>query len=83
MRSVILTRTLLGSSSFKGLARVYIFIVKRVNFPRGPTKMNNRNMGFSKIGKCRFSRGFLVKTWKDFCYPIIKLAGKVTDCKIS
>ena len=49
-----------------------IFIVKRVNFPRGP-----------KIGKCGFSGGFLVKIWKDVCYPMGKLAGKVQDCSIS
>ena len=40
--------------------------MKRVNFPSGP-----------KIGKCGFSEGFLVKTWKDICYPIGKLTGKV------
>ena len=45
--------------------------------------MNNRNMGFSEIVKCGFSRRFLVKTWKGFCYPIGKLAGKVADCRVS
>ena len=57
--------------------------MKRVSFLGGPTEMNNRNMVFSKIGKCGFYRGFLVKSWKDFCYPIGELAGKVTDCRIS
>ena len=58
--------------------------MKCVNFPSGLTEMNNnRNMGFSKIGKYGFSRGFLVKAWKDLCYPIGKLAGKAKDCRIS
>ena len=39
-------------------------------------------MRSSKIGKCGFARGFLVKTWKDLCYPIVKLAGKVKDCSL-
>ena len=50
----------------------HILIVKGVNFPSGP-----------QIGKSGFSGGFLVKTWKDICYSIGKLAGKVEDCSIS
>ena len=46
--------------------------MKCVNFSSGP-----------KIGKCGFSGEFLVKTWKDICYPIGRLAGKVEDCSIS
>ena len=57
--------------------------MKHVSFPDGPTEMNNRNMGFSEIVKCGFSRRFLVKTWKGFCYPIGKLAGKVADGRVS
>ena len=45
--------------------------MKGVNFPNGP-----------KIGKCGFSGGFLAKIWKDVCYPIGKVAGKVEECCI-